>query len=435
MSGLADDPHIHVVIPTGGRIDTIGATLLSCHQQTDDRMVVWICDNSFEDETAAIVNSFCDQRFRLIRPDRRLCMAENWEFSIAHLTDGFVTIIGDDDGLMPDCIAKVREVITAHPDIPIINHLPGNYFWPNYPDTNLANKLQIRPMDFAMEVMEAKPILAKVCAFTEWYGRLPFLYHGFASVKHINQIKASTDTPFFSFCAPDIYSDIVLALHTDRFVVVNAPLTLGGQSANSNGANYASGNELAKQFINELPEHLRFTYESKSISLAIFNAIEIAFRAFPEQSKALTIDFDRLLANAVEEASPYGEGAMEELCGKLTLLYPPSAIQAAIESHRHPAIEAIPAQAPAQTLTRRIASKLRKTFSDYLPKPTPGGHLPERENRTEVSVAIHPQDPLHWENGSVTAHQYIDLKSHGVATVHQAAQYLSNRLRDLLAKR
>ncbi len=435
MNGLAEDPIIHIVIPTGGRVDTIGATLLSCHQQTYERMVVWICDNSFEEETACIVNSFCDERFRLIRPERRLCMAENWEFSIAHLTDGFVTIIGDDDALMPDCLADLSEVIKAYPDIPIINHLPGNYFWPNYPDPNLADKLQIRPMDFAVEVVEAKPILAEVCAFTEWYGRLPFLYHGFASVKHINQIKARTDTPFFSFCAPDIYSDIVLALHTDRFVVVNTALTLGGQSANSNGANYASGNKLAKQFISELPEHLRFTYESKSISLAIFNAIEIAFKAFPEQSRALTIDFDRLLANAIEEASPYGEDAMQELCSKLTLLYPPSAIQAAIDGHRHPATEAIPAQVPKKTLTRRIASRLRKTFSGYLPKPKPGVHLPDRDNTTAVSLPIHSQDPLQWENGSITAHQYIDLKSHGVTTVHQAAQYLSNRLKDLLARR
>ena len=283
--------------------------------------------------------------------------------------------------------------------------------------------------------MEAKPILAKVCAFTEWYGRLPFLYHGFASVKHINQIKARTDTPFFSFCAPDIYSDIVLALHTDRFVVVNAALTLGGQSANSNGANYASDNKLAKQFINELPEHLRFTYESKSISLAIFNAIEIAFKAFPEQSKALTIDFDRLLANAVEEVSPYGEDAMEELCGKLILLYPPLAIQGAIDCQRHPAIEAIPPKVPKKTLTRRIASRLRKTFSDYLPKPTSSDHLPDRDNTTKVFVPIKSQDPLQWENGSITAHQYINLKSHGVTTVHQAAQYLNNRLKDLQARR
>jgi glycosyltransferase involved in cell wall biosynthesis len=435
MKGRSEDPVIHVVVPTGGRAETIGATLLSCHQQTYDRMVVWICDNSFEEQTESIVNSFSDERFRLIRPDGRLCMAENWEFAIAHLTEGFVTIIGDDDGLMPDCLTKVSDVIKAYPTIPVINHLPGNYFWPNYPDPNLANKLQIRPMDFAIEVIEAKPVLARVCTFTEWYGRLPFLYHGFVCVEHINKIKARTNTPFFSFCAPDIYSDIVLALHTEKFVVVGSALTLGGQSAKSNGANYARGNNLAKQFINELPEHLRFTYESKSISLAIFNAIEIAFRAFPEESNELTIDFERLLINAIDEASQFGEDALEELYSKLELLYSPQAIQGAIESRQHPGIEAIPEQVPARSLTRRIASRLRKIISGWVPKPTAGTHLPDRGVTTEPTVSISSQDPLEWENGSVTAHRYIDLKSHDVTTVHQAALYLSARLKDLLASR
>jgi hypothetical protein len=28
-------------------------------------------------------------------------MAENWEFALSHIEDGFVTIIGDDDCLIP----------------------------------------------------------------------------------------------------------------------------------------------------------------------------------------------------------------------------------------------------------------------------------------------------------------------------------------------
>lgn len=94
---MVDDPVIHVVIPTGGRTDTIGDTLMSCHQQAYNNMLVWVCDNSFDGETETIVNKLRDRRFKLIRPRRRLCMAENWEFSISHINSGFITIIGDDD--------------------------------------------------------------------------------------------------------------------------------------------------------------------------------------------------------------------------------------------------------------------------------------------------------------------------------------------------
>lgn len=436
MNTLAENPIIHVVIPTGGRVDTIGATLLSCHQQTYERMVVWICDNSFEEETACIVNSFCDERFRLIRPKSRLCMAENWEFSIAHLTDGFVTIIGDDDALMPDCLANVSEVIKAYPDIPIINHLPGNYFWPNYPDPNLANKLQIRPMDFAVEVVEAKPILARVCAFTEWYGRLPFLYHGFASVKHINHIKAKTDSPFFSFCAPDIYSDFVLALHTDRFVVVNSALTLGGQSANSNGANYTSKNSIAAQFISELPEHLRFVYESLSMSLMIYNAIEVAFRTYPEQSHGIDVDFGKLLENAVSEVRPHGEIAMAELRSKLLLIYPEALVDKAIEiTYSTDEVATDTAEQSASRL-RRIARKLvhlptrvRSLAAQLLM------HKPEASHLVAVVGSLAKDEGRSLQGDAVTLSGYLDLSLFNITSVSQAAWFLDQRISELRNRR
>lgn len=436
MKDLPEDPIIHVVIPTGGREETIESTLLSCKNQSYDRMVVWVCDNSSDKRTGEIVNGLSDERFRVIRPKRRLCMAENWEFAISHLDEGYVTIIGDDDCLMPDCLTKISKVIKAYPEIPVINQLPGNYFWPSYPDESLANKLQVRPMNFDIQVKKAKPILANVCTFSEWYGYLPFLYHGFVDVGHIQKIKSETDTPFFNFCAPDVYSDIVLALHTERFIVVNTALTLGGQSARSNGANYASGNSLAKQFINELPEHLKFTYESKSISLLVFNAIEIAMNTFPRQCKDLVIDFDVLLGKAIEEVSHYGNGAIDELCSKLTLIYSQSEIDDAISSFRGTGTDAISKKRPKRSLLRRIASRVRKELTSCLSREITKERLRDTGKDKEDLANIYPGgDRLSWKDGFVTTQQFIDLRFRGVETVYQAAQYLSEQLNALIYER
>lgn len=425
---MVEDPWIHVVIPTGGRTETIGSTLLSCAQQPYDRLVVWVCDNSFEEETEAIVNSFSDERFKLIRPPGRLCMSENWEFALSQITNGYVTIIGDDDALMPDCISTLTNLIKGYPDIPVINHLPGNYFWPNYPDTFLANKLQLRAMDFEVVLLEAKPILARVSSFTEWYGHLPFLYHGFVDAEHIGKIKSVSSSPFFNFCAPDIYSDIVLALHTETFLVINAPLTLGGQSAKSNGANYASRNNIAKQFISELPEHLRFTYESMSSSLAVFNAIEIAFNAFPEQSKSLSIDYDRLLENAINEVIPYGSDAISELRSKLLLIYSEVAVNSALGAIAKPRMEATLSIATPPSLSKRLARKVASGLASCksMLANTKRPSIPEVEK--QLVPEIIPCEGLHWQGHKVVLNGYLDLSENNVTSVNQAAQYLHHCL-------
>lgn len=426
---MIEDPWIHVVIPTGGREETIGSTLQSCTNQAYERLVVWICDNSFEEETGAIVKAFSDRRFKLIRPHRRLCMSENWEFALSHITSGYVTIIGDDDALMPDCIATVSKLIKEFPAIPVINHLPGNYFWPNYPDPFLANKLQLRTMDFSTQLLESKPILENVSSFREWYGHLPFLYHGFVDAEHIARIKSLTTTAFFNFCAPDIYSDIVLALHTERFLVVNAPLTLGGQSAKSNGANYSSRNSIAKQFINELPEHLQFTYESMSSSLAVFNAIEIAICAFPEQSKGLFIDYERLLKNAINEVAPYGSEAVCELRSKLLLIYPEAEVSKALESQVAPRNEIVTPAPIESSLKKRLTRRLHSGLAYFkrLLVATWGQSSPvANENPSEQEI----RKGLNWEGKSLVLHGYLDLAEYNVTSVSKAAEYLQQCLHD-----
>lgn len=426
---MAEDPLIHVVIPTGGRTETIGDTLLSCHQQPYEKLVVWVCDNSFDSKTEEIVNDFHDSRFHLIRPGRRLCMAENWEFSISHIRNGFVTILGDDDCLMPDCLSTVCDLIKAYPNVPVINHLPGNYYWPSYRDSLLANKLQLRSINFKEQIVSPRDILLRVCAFTEWYGHLPFLYHGFVDSRHISKIKALNDVPFFNFCAPDIYSDVVLALHTDQFLVINKPLTLGGQSASSNGANYASGNSIAKQFINELPAHLSFTYESMSMSLAVYNAIEVAFRSYPEQSRDIYIDHGRLLENALQEVKPYGEDAMVELRAKLLLLYPEDLVDNAFKGmdtvKDRVTLRVERTLAWRTTLASKLASlpsRIRLLVAKYL--------VPRRADvKLESSVISQAnQDGLHWQNGAIVLNGYLDLSDFNITTVSQAARFLHQQL-------
>jgi len=423
-------PHnIHVLIPTGGRPETISATLRSCASQSYEHLVVWICDNSFSPETAAAVAQINDRRFRIIRPNSRLCMAENWEFALSHIEDGFVTIIGDDDCLMPGSIKKVAELIKDYPEISIFNHLPASYYWPNFPNAELANKLYIQPIDFTVRTRDSKEILAEVCSFDSWYGHLPVLYHGFVAAKLINEIKKKSDGIFFKFCSPDIYAAIVLAMHTNQFAMVQTAFTIGGQSAKSNGANYALGTDIGKIFVAELPARLKFRYESMSISLAVYEALENALEAFPDQAKVLAIDKENLLAKSISEVKNLGFRKEEALREKLLLIYSKQKVDEAIEqanlastsSPLYDKSTQTPWLKPVIKSLRDIKSRLLSILSARVKRKV-----------SEVTISQEVSAGFYIDEGYLKLDKHVDLSTEGINSIDQASHFLQAKLDEAL---
>lgn len=431
MQGLSK---IHIVIPTGGRPETIWSTLKSCTSQSYPNLRIWVCDNSFEPTTAEIVNELKDQRCRLIQPSRRLCMAENWEFALSHITDGLVSIIGDDDCLMPESIANVAALIHENPNISVINHLPASYYWPNFPTQDLANTLNIRPMDFKKQIVNTKPILAKVCAFESWYGHLPVLYHGFVSTKLLARIKQKSQGKLFNFCAPDIYAAIALAMHTDEFLMINSALTVGGQSARSSGANYALETEIGKKFVAELPINLHFRYESMSISLAVFEALENAFEYFPELQQSFLIDKQRLLQAAISEVSGLNDHHQKQLKEKLLLIYPAQIVADAFSQAEEEAKQvASAAEAPQRQrhIFIRGLGKLKSALKKKRITTAEPINLQDSADASSTSM----DDNFIIRGDSIMLEQPLDMENLGIDCVEKASFFLQNKINELAPDR
>ncbi len=425
MQGL---PSIHVIIPTGGRAETIWSTLNSCASQTYPNLSIWVCDNSCESATAEIIDNINDKRIRRVQPSRRLCMAENWEFALSHIHDGFVTIIGDDDCLMPESIAQVAVLIQENPDISVLNHLPASYYWPNFPNPDLANKVHIRPMDFRSHRVDSQAVLSKVCSFESWYGHLPVLYHGFVSAELITRIRQKSDGIFFNFCAPDIYAAIVLAMNTEEFLMVNSALTVGGQSGRSSGANYALETEIGKRFTAELPARLHFRYESMSISLAVFEALENAFQSFPNLQAKFPIDQQQLLKSAIAEVSGLSDHLQQQLQEKLLLIYPAESVREAWEEAKAPDRETAAEARSPQILAGGFLRGLKRMTSAL------NGKLRQRSVQASLAEATNarPSERPHGfylEEGWLKLEQPMDVAGYGISSVEQAAVFLQDTIK------
>ena len=97
----------NLIIPTRERSDTLIHTLTAVVNSDYDNLNIFISDNASSDETRDVVNSFTDKRIVYLNTGKRLSMSGNYEFALSHITDGWVSYLGDDDGLMPNAISNL----------------------------------------------------------------------------------------------------------------------------------------------------------------------------------------------------------------------------------------------------------------------------------------------------------------------------------------
>ena len=104
-------PKITVIIPTRERPDTLEMSLRTVTAQNYDNLEIIVSDNFSCDNTEAVVRRNQDPRIKYINTRKRVSMSHNYEFALAHVQEGWVAIIGDDDGLLPDCLEHVGEIL------------------------------------------------------------------------------------------------------------------------------------------------------------------------------------------------------------------------------------------------------------------------------------------------------------------------------------
>lgn len=232
-------PKFTVIIPTRERGDVLGASLKTVTAQNYDSLEILVSDNCSTDETADVVREAGDPRIRYVNTGKRVSMSHNWEFALSHVGggDGFVMILGDDDGLVPGALDRIAAVI-RDTGIKAINSTFCTFIWPNS-DNAGAGRLLV-PMRTGCETRSCKDWLKRVVDGRGWYSELPMLYAG--GVIHtslIDDIRRRKGT-FFQSCQPDVFSSIALASVADRYVFSHEPFAIAGHSRHSNGASWSA---------------------------------------------------------------------------------------------------------------------------------------------------------------------------------------------------
>lgn len=238
-----NQPKITVVIPTRERCDVLAKTLHTVVAQDYDHLEIIVSDNFSTDRTRETVEALRDPRMRYVNTGRRLSMSHNWEFALSHVNTGWLTVLGDDDGLLPNALVKVAELIRSN-QVQAIRSSVCGYGWPSAGDSSFGS-LSV-PLASGIELRNSSEWLAKVLHGRASYTDLPMLYNGgFVSHDVVERIRNATGT-FYRSSIPDVYSAVAIASVTQRYAFSHEPLAINGASRHSTGTAYFSSRPKAQ---------------------------------------------------------------------------------------------------------------------------------------------------------------------------------------------
>ena len=226
-----------IILPTRERATTLNWALKTCVAQDYENLDILVSDNFSQDNTKEVVSSYNDSRIKYINTGKRISMSHNWEFALAHVTDGYVFFLGDDDGILPNALTEIDKII-QETGMKVVTWKSEEYLWPDFYNTNRSGLLKITLSNKTHRYNGQKE-LSKTLNCEKRYEELPFLYKGFISVDIIDAVKKITGN-FFHSQIPDLYSAIVLANFVDTYIYSERPYSLAGVSKNSNGASFST---------------------------------------------------------------------------------------------------------------------------------------------------------------------------------------------------
>jgi len=223
-----------VVIPTLARADTLEHSLRTALAQTVDGIEVVVQNNGNDVATRELVERLGDPRVKHFHTDEVVSMVENWERALANCTGDLITVLGDDDGLLPDACEAAGFAIHLS-GAEIVSWAPFLYLWPSYWHEQRRNRLQAQvTFDFVVRTEQSRTWLERLYAFDTDYSTLPMLYNSFVARSLVERVRDRYGRYFFG-ALPDVTSGIINAVETETFVKASRALSIAGASGHSYG--------------------------------------------------------------------------------------------------------------------------------------------------------------------------------------------------------
>ena len=234
---MTQNPKYSIIIPTRNGANYISAPIKTVLSEVFSDFELIISVNHSEDNTLQLINEFSDVRLRVIRPPQLLSMAGHYEWCLRHAKGDWVTIIGDDDGVMPFFFDQAEALLERwrNTEVEAFSFRRAYYFWPGCEEVYGKSVLNFTAQRYEY-VVKPKAVLLRAGAFDLEHFDLPQIYtNNLVKRSLINRIRLASGGKFYHELNPDVYSGVAIAMHAKAWVRSEWPLFWTGTSPKSVG--------------------------------------------------------------------------------------------------------------------------------------------------------------------------------------------------------
>ncbi len=314
-------PLITVIIPTKNRGNYLHHTLRTCMMQNYEPLEVIVSDDGSTDNTQEVVEDAArtDSRIRYISPGAGVGMRENFEFALKQVKPGFVIALGGDDGLLPDGIKGMCDIL-RETGMELLAWPAPLYAYPYV--RGVSGQLYLYRCRSIIKIIKSDQFLGRQAKNLHYLSDIesPMFYvKGIASTKLIDRVcDRSLDKRFYICPTPDGYSGIVLAGEVSHYAFSGKPFSIYGTSPDSQGLAYMSNVENAQkvsqmffQDVSARPMHHELASQPYSPLITLMT-VDYLLRARDLEGwpgRVPSIDYRRVLVKGINELAHamYGE--------------------------------------------------------------------------------------------------------------------------------
>ena len=245
---------LSIIIPTYNGEYYIENCINSIIKQQNKKIEIIVIDDDSSDRTVDIVKVQFGAQVKLIKNRKRLGMTSNYEKALRVAKGEWVSIMGQDDLMLPNSVSRILEIIDKNREIDIIVSSRSYYYWDNYVRDKNQIKLMIYKNDLVTRKISSKNRLFFTLNGLCEYNEGPQLYTGSIIRKVlIDKITLKQNGKFFFYDIPDVSSAISLLTNSKSYLKVFNSLFLIGSSMQSTGLlidkiGYQEKENIIKQF-------------------------------------------------------------------------------------------------------------------------------------------------------------------------------------------
>jgi len=229
-----------VVIPTHNRLELLNQVIATIIRQHYNDFEVVIFDNASDDDIVGLVNSLKDERIRYFRSDNFLPVTDSWNQAIEYAKGDYITVLGDDDGLVPGYFSELLRHINQFEQPEIIYSAiyqfvhPGVLPWdPDGYVVDLKNGFFFREQQHPF-LLSRDDALKAVNGSISFHRNFTFNIQAFVFSRTFLD-RLTQEGPIFRSPFPDYYLANVALAKASSILVLPSPMSIAGVSKLSFG--------------------------------------------------------------------------------------------------------------------------------------------------------------------------------------------------------